>query len=62
MTYQQAFDKLTELLDNVEQERVPLDQLPDTIRQAGELLAFCQARLRQVEDKLTQATERPAGA
>lgn len=58
MTYQQAYDQLTELVDEIENEQVPLDELPDKIRLATELIAFCQNRLRAVEIEYQQAIER----
>ncbi len=58
MTYQDAYDQLTQLVDEIENEQVPLDELPDKIRLATELIAFCQNRLRAVETEYQQAIER----
>ncbi len=57
MTYQEAYDQLTQLVDDIETEQVPLDELPATIRQATELITFCQSRLRAVEGEYQAALE-----
>ncbi len=58
MTYQDAYDRLAQLVDEIENEQVPLDELPDKIRLATELITFCQNRLRAVETEYQQAIER----
>ena len=58
MTYQDAYDQLTTLVDEIENEEVPLDELPGKIRQATELINFCQGRLRAVETEYQEAIER----
>ena len=58
MTYQEAYDQLSALIDDIENEAVPLDELPDRIRQATELITFCQSRLRDVEAEYREAVER----
>jgi exodeoxyribonuclease VII small subunit len=57
MTYQNAYDQLTALVAEIEDDTVPLDELPAKIRQATELIAFCQERLRAVEAEYQQAIE-----
>ncbi len=58
MTYQEAYDQLTMLIDDIESDAVPLDELPGKIRQATELITFCQARLRAVETDYQEVIER----
>lgn len=58
MTYQEAYDQLTALVDQIENEQVPLDELPGKIRLASELITFCQNRLRQVETEYQEIIER----
>lgn len=57
MTYQEAYEQLTSLVDEIENETVPLDELPGKIRQATELIAFCQQRLRAVDTDYQQALQ-----
>jgi exodeoxyribonuclease VII small subunit len=49
MTYQEAYDQLSTLVYEIENEEIPLDELPAKIRLATELITFCQERLRSVE-------------
>ena len=58
MTYQTAYDQLVATVDEIEGDRVPLDELPAKIRLATELIAFCQERLRAVEADYQTALER----
>lgn len=58
MTYQEAYDKLVDLIDDIESEATPLDELAQKIRQATELIAFCQQRLRTVEGDFQEALTR----
>jgi exodeoxyribonuclease VII small subunit len=58
MTYQEAYDQLTTLVDQIENEQVPLDELPGKIRLASELITFCQNRLRHVETEYQEIIER----
>ena len=55
MTYQKAYEQLTTLVDEIENDTVPLDELPGKIRLATELIAFCQQRLRAVDEDYQQA-------
>lgn len=58
MTYQEAYDQLLTIVDDIESEAVPLDELPARIRQATDLITFCQDRLRAIEVEYLDAIER----
>ncbi|GAB3893753.1 hypothetical protein GCM10028825_34960 [Spirosoma agri] len=58
MTYQEAYDQLATLVDEIENDQVPLDELPGKIRLATELITFCQNRLRDVETEYQEVIER----
>jgi exodeoxyribonuclease VII small subunit len=58
MTYQEAYDQLSTLVYKIENEEVSLDELPDKIRLATELITFCQERLRAVETEYQEVIER----
>ncbi len=57
VTYQDAYDQLSALVNEIENEAVPLDELADKIRRATELIAFCQQRLRTVDADYQQALQ-----
>lgn len=58
MSYQEAYDKLVDLIDDIENESTPLDELAGKIRQATELITFCQQKLRTVESDFQEALAR----
>jgi exodeoxyribonuclease VII small subunit len=58
MNYQEAYDQLSTLVYEIENEEVPLDELPAKIRLATELITFCQERLRSVETEYQDIIER----
>ncbi|GAB3558722.1 exodeoxyribonuclease VII small subunit [Spirosoma fluminis] len=58
MTYQEAYDQLSTLVYDIENEEVSLDELPDKIRLATTLITFCQERLRAVETEYQEVIER----
>lgn len=58
MTYQDAYDQLATLVDEIENEQVPLDELPGKIRLASELITFCQERLRAIETEYQDVIEK----
>jgi exodeoxyribonuclease VII small subunit len=57
MNYQLAHEQLSALIDEIEADTVPLDELPAKIRLATRLITFCQERLRAVETEYQQAAE-----
>ncbi|KAB7733239.1 exodeoxyribonuclease VII small subunit [Rudanella paleaurantiibacter] len=58
MSYQEAYDQLVELIDDIESEATPLDELPAKIKLATDLIAYCQQRLRSVEGDFQEALSR----
>ena len=58
MNYQEAYDQLVDLIDDIESEATPLDELPGKIRQATDLIAYCQQRLRAVDGDFQDALSR----
>lgn len=58
MNYQKAYDQLVDLIDDIESETTPLDELPGKISQATDLIAYCQQRLRAVDGDFQDALSR----
>jgi exodeoxyribonuclease VII small subunit len=54
MTYQQAYNQLLVLIEEIEDETISLDELPEKIKTATHLIAYCQERLRSVETAYQQ--------
>lgn len=53
-TYQGALDSLDGLLKELEQGLVPLDELASKVEEGAELLAFCQQRIQETEQRVKQ--------
>ncbi|MFZ9981271.1 MAG: exodeoxyribonuclease VII small subunit [Cyclobacteriaceae bacterium] len=51
-TFQEAFDSLRKLVDEIEQDQISLDQLTEKVEQAKMLSDFCSKKLRGIEDEV----------
>ncbi len=45
LTYQQAIDELTDLVNELENENIPIDDLADKVKRASDLIQYCQSKL-----------------
>jgi exodeoxyribonuclease VII small subunit len=52
LTYQKALQELENLLQQLENQEIPIDQLADKVKYAYELLQYCQQKLKLTEDEL----------
>ncbi len=57
LTYNEAFTKLEELVEQLEDGRIPLDKLADNVKQANEWVALCETKLRQIEKEIEEAAD-----
>ena len=49
MTYEAAKSVLDKIIREIQQESISIDQLADRIKQAQDLIKYCQAKLRNIE-------------
>ncbi len=56
MNYTEAFEKLEELLQQIERGDIRIDKLPEIVKQANDLIAICEERLRGIEERVKDAT------
>lgn len=49
LTYNQAYAKLSKLVDEIEDDKIQLDTLADKVRQAKELIDYCETKLRSID-------------
>lgn len=49
LTYQKAYSALEKLVVEIEQGKIPLDQLSEKVQEAKDLVDFCTNRLRAIE-------------
>lgn len=57
LTYNEAFTKLEELVEQLEDGRIPLDKLAEQVKQANEWVALCETKLRQIEKEIEEAAD-----
>lgn len=50
-----ARNQLTALVEKIERNEVPLDELPEAIRQARLLLEYCDEKLKTISSESTNA-------
>ena len=57
LTYNEAFENLHALVLQLEGNSIPLDQLPDKVKQAQEWITLCENKLRQIESDVEDITK-----
>lgn len=50
--YEQAIEELQGIVRDLQQNAINMDQLPERLKRADELIRFCRERLRQVESQI----------
>lgn len=50
--YEQAIEELQGIVRDLQQNAINMDQLPERLKRADELIRFCRERLRQVEAQI----------
>lgn len=55
LTYNQAYSKLSKLVDQIEDDEIQLDTLADKVKQAKELIDYCETRLRSIDKEVEAA-------
>ncbi|HNV28051.1 MAG TPA: exodeoxyribonuclease VII small subunit [Cyclobacteriaceae bacterium] len=55
LTYNQAFNELSKLVDQVEDDKIQLDTLADKVKQAKELIDYCEMKLRSIDKDVEAA-------
>lgn len=65
LTYSDAFSKLEDLVEQLEEGNIPLDKLSTKVKQANELIVICETQLRNIQTEIKDATKtattRPGG-
>lgn len=49
LTYEQAMQKLTAIVQKIESGQMDIDSLATNLKEAKELISFCKAKLTKVE-------------
>ncbi|MFM9839990.1 MAG: exodeoxyribonuclease VII small subunit [Cyclobacteriaceae bacterium] len=54
-TYSEAYSKLEKLVEQIESDDIQLDTLAGKVKQANELIVFCEDKLRTIEKEVGDA-------
>jgi exodeoxyribonuclease VII small subunit len=57
VTFDIAYAAIEEIVQQIESETIPLDELAEKVKTAKELLAFCHEKLRNIETELKDKAE-----
>ncbi len=57
LTYNEAYQKLSKLVDQIEDDKIQLDTLADKVKQAKELIDYCETKLRSIDKDVESALE-----
>jgi exodeoxyribonuclease VII small subunit len=55
--YEIAYAELQQIVQDLQEERVGIDELAEKIARAGELIRFCRERLRTAEDEVGKLSD-----
>lgn len=55
LTYNKAYSDLSKLVDQIEDDKIQLDTLADKVKQAKELIDFCETKLRTIDKDVKAA-------
>ncbi len=56
-SFDEAWQTLQQLVAEVEDENLPLDQLAEKVKAARQLMKYCEAKLRSIENDLQQTDD-----
>lgn len=56
-SYEQALERLNEIVEGIEQGTVDIDHLAAMVKKAQALIAFCQSKLEAVENDIKNTLE-----
>jgi exodeoxyribonuclease VII small subunit len=57
LTYSEAFVKLEELVAQLEEGDIQLNKLTAKVKQANELIAICEGKLRTIETEVNEVAK-----
>ncbi|MCW3089239.1 MAG: Exodeoxyribonuclease small subunit [Ferruginibacter sp.] len=52
LSFDKAFSELEKLVEQIEDENIQLDSLAYKVKQANELIKYCETRLRNISDDI----------
>jgi exodeoxyribonuclease VII small subunit len=61
LTFDTAYAELEKIVRLIESENVPLDELAAKVKEAKELIRFCEEKLRGIEQELKKEENQEEG-
>lgn len=61
LTFEEAFNNLTLLVEEIEDDEIQLDSLAENVKKANELISFCETKLRTIKDETGKLRSEAAG-
>ncbi|MCS6934616.1 MAG: exodeoxyribonuclease VII small subunit [Chitinophagales bacterium] len=55
LTFSKAYSALSKLVEQIEDDKIQLDVLADKVKQAKELIDFCETKLRIIDEEVRTA-------
>jgi len=52
LTYNKAYNDLSKLVDQIEDDKIQLDTLAEKVKQAKELIDFCEIKLKTIDTEV----------
>ncbi len=52
ITYEKAIEELEEIVSRIESEEIPVDELAEKVKRAGELIKICKTKLYKTEEEV----------
>ncbi|MDQ3141736.1 MAG: exodeoxyribonuclease VII small subunit [Bacteroidota bacterium] len=52
MSYEEALEEIKKISLAIQENEIPIDDLGDKVKYAKELLAYCQSKLKSLEETL----------
>ncbi|MDQ3291551.1 MAG: exodeoxyribonuclease VII small subunit [Bacteroidota bacterium] len=52
LTYQKALEELEKIVEALEDESIPVDELALKVKRASDLIEFCQAKLTETDEEV----------
>jgi exodeoxyribonuclease VII small subunit len=58
LTYKKAFSDLEKIVDQIEDDEIQLDTLADKVKEANDLIKFCETKLRTIDQEVKIAAKK----
>lgn len=58
LTYGSAFTELEGIMQDLQEDRISVDELTEKVKRAAELIAFCNEMLRSTEAEVTKIVKK----